>query len=55
VYPADADPQIPLIRTSLGFMGMTDVTYVYSSGLAMGPDAVAKAQAEADAAVAAIA
>jgi len=54
VYPADADPQVPHIRMLLNFLGLTDNTFIYSSGLAMGPDAAAKGQAEADAAVAAI-
>lgn len=54
VYPADADPQVPHIRMLLNFLGMTDNTFIYSSGLAMGPEAAAKGQAEADAAVAAI-
>jgi FMN-dependent NADH-azoreductase len=54
VYPADADPQVPHIRMLLNFLGMSDNTFIYSSGLAMGPDAAAKGQAEADAAVAAI-
>jgi FMN-dependent NADH-azoreductase len=49
IYPADADPQVPHIRQLLGFVGLSDVTFVYSSGMAMGPDAVAKGQAEADA------
>jgi FMN-dependent NADH-azoreductase len=55
IYPADADPQVPQIRMLLNFLGMTDNQFVYSSGLAMGPDAAAKGQAEADAAVAALA
>ncbi|WP_296952355.1 FMN-dependent NADH-azoreductase [uncultured Massilia sp.] len=54
IYPADADPQVPHIRMLLNFLGLTDNTFIYSSGLAMGPDAAAKGQAEADAAVAAI-
>jgi FMN-dependent NADH-azoreductase len=39
----------------LNFLGMTDNQFIYSSGLNMGPDAAAKGQAEADAAVAALA
>lgn len=53
VYPADADPQVPHIRMLLNFLGMTDHTFIYSSGMSMGPEAAAKAQQEADAAVAA--
>jgi FMN-dependent NADH-azoreductase len=55
VYPQDADPQVPHIRMLLNFLGMTDHQFIYSSGQAMGPDAAAKGQAEADAAVAALA
>jgi len=51
VYPVEADPQVPHIRMLLNFLGMTEHTFIYSSGLNMGPDAAAKAQQEADAAV----
>ncbi len=44
-----SDSQVPHLTTFLGFLGLTDVTYVYSEGLGMGPEAVAKAQAQADA------
>jgi len=49
------DAQVPHLTTLLGFLGMTDVTLIYSEGLGMGPEAVARAQAEADQEVAAIA
>jgi FMN-dependent NADH-azoreductase len=55
IYPADADPQVPHIRMLLNFLGMTDSTFIYSAGQAMGPEAAGKGQAEADAAVAALA
>jgi FMN-dependent NADH-azoreductase len=55
IYPLDADPQVPHIRMLLNFLGMTDNSFIYSSGLNMGPEAAAKGQAEADAAVAALA
>jgi FMN-dependent NADH-azoreductase len=55
IYPADADPQVPHIRMLLNFLGMTDNQFIYSAAQAMGPDAAAKGQAEADAAVAALA
>jgi FMN-dependent NADH-azoreductase len=44
------DSQVPYLKAVLGFLGMTDVRFIYAEGLAMGPDAVAKgfAQAEAD-------
>lgn len=38
-----ADTQVPYLKTVLGFLGMTDVQFVYAEGLAMG------AQAEQDA------
>lgn len=44
------DSQVPYLKDVLGFLGMTDVRFIYAEGLAMGPEAVAKgfAQAEAD-------
>ena len=53
IYPTDADPQVPFVRMLLNFLGMSDQTFVYSAGQAMGPEAAAKGQAEADATVAA--
>ncbi|MGY4831614.1 FMN-dependent NADH-azoreductase [Sphaerotilaceae bacterium SBD11-9] len=44
-----ADTQVPYLKTVLGFLGMTDVQFVYAEGLAMGPDAEAKALASAEA------
>jgi FMN-dependent NADH-azoreductase len=55
IYPADADPQVPQIRMLLNFLGLTENEFIYSAGLAMGPEAAAKGQADADAAVAALA
>ena len=55
IYPLDADPQVPHIRMLLNFLGLTDHEFIYSAGQAMGPEAAAKGQAEADAAVAALA
>jgi len=55
IYPADADPQVPHIRMLLNFLGLTDHTFIHSPAQAMGPEAAAKGQAEADAAVAALA
>lgn len=51
IYPADADPQVPHIRMLLNFLGMTDHTFIYSSGLNMGPELASKGKQEADAAV----
>lgn len=51
------DTMVPYLRTVLGFLGMTDLQFVYAEGLGMGPDAVAQglagARAEIDALVAA--
>jgi FMN-dependent NADH-azoreductase len=44
-----SDWQVPYLKTFLGFVGLTDVTFVYSEGHGMGPEAVAKAQAQANA------
>jgi len=55
IYPADADPQVPQIRMLLNFLGMTENEFIYSAGMAIGPEAAAKGQADADAAVAALA
>ena len=48
------DSQTPYLKTVLGFLGLTDVRLIYAEGLNMGPEAVAKgfAQAEADLAAA---
>ncbi|MDO9290213.1 MAG: NAD(P)H-dependent oxidoreductase [Hydrogenophaga sp.] len=44
------DSQVPYLKAVLGFLGLTDVRFIYAEGLAMGPEAVAMgfAQAEAD-------
>lgn len=42
-----SDLQVPYLRQVLGFLGMTDLTFVYAEGLAMGPEAEAKGIAEA--------
>lgn len=46
----EADSQVPYLKTVLGFLGITDVRFVYAEGLNMGPDAAAQgfAQAAAD-------
>jgi FMN-dependent NADH-azoreductase len=48
------DTQVPHLKVLLGFLGLTDVEFVYSEGLGMGPEAVARAQAQADAEVNAV-
>lgn len=50
-----ADSQVPYLKGVLGFLGMTDVEFIYAEGLAMGPEAADKAFAEADTAIAALA
>ncbi|MGA2550532.1 MAG: NAD(P)H-dependent oxidoreductase [Burkholderiaceae bacterium] len=37
------DSQVPYLRTILGFLGMTEVHFVYAEGLSLGPDAVESA------------
>lgn len=39
----DADTQVPYLKTILGFLGMTDLSFLYVEGLAMGPEAVEQA------------
>lgn len=44
------DSQVPYLKNVLGFLGMTDVRFIYAEGMAMGPEAVERgfAQAQAD-------
>jgi FMN-dependent NADH-azoreductase len=46
------DSQVPYLRSVLGFLGMTDLQFIYAEGLAMGPDAEAQALAGARADIA---
>ena len=50
----EADSQVPYLKTVLGFLGMTDVHFIYAEGLNMGPQAAQQGftQAEADIAAA---
>ena len=41
------DSQTPYLKTVFGFLGMTDVRFVYAEGLALGPDAEQNALASA--------
>lgn len=50
-----ADSQVPYLKGVLGFLGMTDVEFIYAEGLAMGPETADKAFADAEAAIAALA
>lgn len=43
------DSQVPYLTSVLGFLGMTDVHFIYAEGLAMGPEAAEKAFAQAEA------
>lgn len=47
-----ADSQVPYLKTTLGFLGMTDVQFVYAEGLNMGPDAEKNGLASARAQIA---
>ena len=44
-----ADTQVPYLKTVLGFLGITDVHFVYAEGLNMGPEAAQQGFAEAEA------
>ncbi|MBW4048478.1 MAG: FMN-dependent NADH-azoreductase [Proteobacteria bacterium] len=43
------DSQVPYLKTVLGFLGMTDVRFIFAEGLAMGPEALEQGLAEAEA------
>jgi FMN-dependent NADH-azoreductase len=43
------DSQVPYLKSVLGFLGLTDLHFIYAEGLAMGPEAVGKAFAQAEA------
>ena len=43
------DTQVPYLKTVLGFLGMTDVQFIYAEGLALGADAERAAMAAAQA------
>ena len=49
-----ADSQVPYLKGVLGFLGMTDVEFIYAEGLAMGPESADKAFAAAEAAIGAV-
>jgi FMN-dependent NADH-azoreductase len=49
------DTQVPYLRQILGFLGLTDIQFIYAEGLAMGPDAEAEALSSARAEIAAVA
>lgn len=42
------DTQMPYLKNFLGFLGMSDVEFIYAEGLAMGPDAEQRALSDAE-------
>jgi FMN-dependent NADH-azoreductase len=48
------DTQTPFLQNFLGFLGMTDVEFIYAEGLAMGEAAANEARASARQAIAAV-
>lgn len=48
------DSQVPYLKVVLGFLGLTDLRFVYAEGLAMGPEAFERGMAQADADIAAV-
>jgi FMN-dependent NADH-azoreductase len=54
-YTPDSDTQVPYLRQVLGFVGITDITFIHAEGLNLGPDAEAAALASARSAIAALA
>ena len=49
-----ADVQTPYLKNVLGFLGLTDLSFIHAEGLSMGEEAAAKAFAAAEADIAAI-
>lgn len=47
-----ADSQVPYLKAVLGFVGMTDVEFIYAEGLAMGAESTDKGFAAAEAEIA---
>ena len=47
-----ADSQVPYLKTVLGFLGLSDVEFIYAEGLAMGSEGVDKAFGAAGARIA---
>ena len=43
-----ADSQVPYLKAILGFLGMTDIEFIYAEGLAMGAEVATRAFAEAE-------
>ena len=51
---AATDTQAPYLKMVLGFLGMTEVQFIYAEGLNMGPEAMQQGFAEAEADMAAV-
>jgi len=49
-----SDTVVPYLKTALGFLGITDIRFVYAEGLALGPGAEARSVADAQAQIAAL-
>ncbi|MBI4754500.1 MAG: NAD(P)H-dependent oxidoreductase [Betaproteobacteria bacterium] len=47
------DSQVPYLKTVLGFLGLTDLRFVYAEGLALGAEAAARGLADAQREIAA--
>jgi FMN-dependent NADH-azoreductase len=50
----EADSQVPYLKTALGFLGMTDITWIYAEGLNMGEESQRQTLTEIAAQIAAI-
>ena len=49
----EADSQVPYLKTVLGFLGITEMHFIYAEGLNMGAEAAQQGFAQADADIAA--
>ena len=49
----EADSQVPYLKTVLGFLGITELHFIYAEGLNMGAEAAQQGFAQADADIAA--
>lgn len=49
-----ADSQVPYLKQVLGFLGLTDIEFIYAEGLAMGEEAAARGFSEARAQIEAL-
>ena len=49
----EADSQVPYLKTVLGFLGITEIHFIYAEGLNMGAEAAQQGFAQADADIAA--